>query len=195
MPKRIDEQPAATPAPATPTQLAAALAALGQYAGTNSAAEHAREAARLGGAGYYRALLVNALLGHAEGEAVRADGAGLAADQVRAAQRQALDAVGALDDPARLLGVLRWRALRVAGPLRESAQDASTGPVVLAAAHAAEGLQQLLAVCAAGQEPLNASPAALTTDLGAAREALTNALTNIDIMLRLVRQAEGLFAR
>ncbi len=189
MPKRMDERPADTSA--TVSQLAAALAALGQYEGTNSAAEHAQEAARLGGKGYYRSLLTNALLGHAEGEALHADGAGLAADHVRAAQRQALAAVGALDDPARLLGVLRWRALRVAGPLQESAQDAATGPVVLAAAHAAEGLQRLLAVCAAGQDPLHASPAALTADLRAAREALTN----IDIMLRLVQQAEELFAR
>jgi len=47
----------------------------------------------------------------------------------------------------------------------------------------------------ATQDPLNASPAALTTDLRVAREALTNALTNIDIMLRLVRQAEDFFAR
>jgi len=50
----------------TATQLAAALAALGHYEGTNSKAEHAREAARLGGEGYYRLLLAKALLGHAE---------------------------------------------------------------------------------------------------------------------------------
>ena len=193
MTKRMDKRPADVSA--TVAQLAAALAALGQYEGTNSDTEHAREAARLGGEGYYRALLVNALLGHAEGEALHVDGAGIPADQVRAAQRQALAALGALDDPAQLLGVLRWRALRIAGPLRESAQDPTTGPVVLAAAHTAEGLQQLLAVCEAGQNPSSASPAALTTDLQAARDALTHALTNIDIMLRLVRQAEDLFAR
>ena len=193
MTTRMDKGP--VDAPATVTQLAAALAALGQYAGTNSDTEHAREAARLGGEDYYRALLVNALLGHAEGAALHVDGAGIPADQVRAAQRQALAVLGAEDDSARLLGVLRWRALRVAGPLRESAQDATTGPVVLAAAHAAEGLQQLLGVCAAGQDPLNAAPTALTSDLRAAREALTHALTNIDIMLRRVQQAEDLVAR
>ncbi len=47
----------------TPTQFAAALAALGHYEGMNSDTEHAREAARLGGESYYRLLLVNALLG------------------------------------------------------------------------------------------------------------------------------------
>ncbi len=67
--------------------------------------------------------------------------------------------------------------------------------MVLAAAHAAEGLQQLLALCAAGQEPLSVSPEALLMDLQAARDALTDALANIDIMLRLVQRAEDLLAR
>jgi hypothetical protein len=151
MTKRINHRPDDTPA--TVTQLAAALAALSHYEGTNSATEHAWEAARLGGKSYYRLLLVNALLGHAEGEAVHADGTGVPADQVLAAHRQALAAVGALDDPAKLLGFLRWRTLRIAGPLRESAQDPTTGPVVLAAAHAAEGLQQLLAFVRRARSP------------------------------------------
>lgn len=68
-----------------------------------------------------------------------------------------------------------------------------TGPVVLAAAHAAEGLQQLLGVCASGQRLESADPVALTKELRTAREALTNAVANLDIMLRLVKQAEGLF--
>lgn len=181
--------------PATVIQVAAALAALGHYAGTNSAAEHAREAARLGGESYYRLLLINALLGHAEGEALAADGAGVPADQLLAAHRQALAVVGALDDPAKLLGFLRWRTLRIAGPLRESAQDPTTGPVVLSAAHAAEGLQQLLALCAAGQNPMSVSPETLVTHLQAARDALTDAVANIDIMRRLLQQADDLFSR
>jgi hypothetical protein len=50
------------------------------------------------------------------------------------------------------------------------AQSTGAGPVPLAAAHAAEGLQRLLAVLgAAGQEPERADPAALTADLVAAR--------------------------
>jgi hypothetical protein len=101
-------------------------------------------------------------LGHVEGEALLADGMGegmdAPADQVRAAHREALAAIGMRDDPAQLLGFLRWRAVRVAGPLREIAQDSTTGPLVLAAAHTAEGLQQLLGLCAAGQELQSASP-------------------------------------
>jgi hypothetical protein len=65
--------------------------------------------------------------------------------------------------------------------------------VPLAAAHAAEGLQRLLAVCAAGQQPERADPDALQGDLVAAREALGHAVANIDIMLRLLKQAEDLF--
>lgn len=193
MTTRSNQRPGDTPA--TVAQLAAALAALGQYDGANDDAEHAQEAARLGSERYYRLLLVNALLGHVEGEALAADGAGIPADQLLAGHRQALACVGALDDPAKLLGFLRWRALRIAGPLRESAQDPTTGPVVLAAAHAAEGLQRLLAVCAAGQDLQSIEPQALKMDLQAARDALTNAVTNIDIMRRLLQQANDLFSR
>jgi hypothetical protein len=183
-------------APATVMQLAAALAALGRYGGANSSAEHAAEAARVGGQAYYHAPLANALLGIVEVEAMLADGAGELSDtQTRAAHRQALAVAGAEDDPARLLGFLRWRVLRVGGPLREMAQNTGAGPVPLAAAHAADGLQRLLAVCAAGQEPERADPGALKADLVAARQALTHAVANIDIMLRLLKQAEDLFSR
>jgi hypothetical protein len=58
-------------APATAMQLAAALTALGRYSGGNSAAEHAAEAARVGGHDYYPALL-----GIVEVEAMLADCAG-----------------------------------------------------------------------------------------------------------------------
>ena len=56
-------------------------------------------------------------------------------------------------NPEKLAEFLRWQALRVRGPLRQIAQDPSTGPVPLAAAHAADGLQRLLGVIAAGQVP------------------------------------------
>ncbi len=46
-----------------------------------------------------------------------------------------------------------------------------------------------------GQNLDNASPTAMTTALSTAREALTNAVANIDIMLQLVAQAEDLFSR
>jgi len=192
MTKRINQQPDDTSA--TITQLAAAMAALGHYNGTNSDAEHAQEAARLGSEPYYRLLLVNALLGGVEVEAMIADSASVSEAHLRAAHQQALSAAGAADDPAKLLGFLRWRTLRIAGPLRDIAQDEATGPVPLAAAHAAEGLQRLLAVSAAGQEPASAAPQTLTTDLQTARDALTAAVTNIDIMLRLLQHAEDTFS-
>ncbi|MER6178559.1 DUF6245 family protein [Streptosporangium sp. NPDC001681] len=53
---------------------------------------------------------------------------------------------------ARLGGPGPYR-VRVADPLRLVAQDPSTGPIPLAAAHTAEGLQQLLGVIGAGQVP------------------------------------------
>jgi hypothetical protein len=195
MTKRGARQPDETPA--TLTQLAAALAALGHYEGTNSDAEHAEEAARVGDANFYRLLLVNALLCLVEGEAILADGMGAPADQVRAAHQHTLAVLGVSDDPVKLLDFLRWRALRVGGPLRESAQDPTTGPLVLAAAHAAEGLQQLLGLCAAGQkalqDPQTFSPEDLTRDLQAAGDALTAAVANLDIMASLLRDAEDLF--
>jgi len=193
MTQRINQQPDDTPA--TVTQVAAAMAALGHYQGANSDTEHVQEAARLGSESYYRLLLVNALLGCVEIEAMLADSAGVSEAHLRAAHQQALSSAGAADDPAKLLGFLRWRTLRIAGPLRDIAQDETTGPVPLAAAHAAEGLQRLLAVSAAGQEPARAVPQTLTTDLQSARDALTAAIANIDIMLRLLQHAEDTLSR
>ncbi len=179
--------------PATITQLAAAMEALGRYTGTNTELEHAKEAKRLGSKAYYRMMLANALLGLVEGEALVSDGAGVTETQMRSAHHQALTAAGAEDTPGKLMGFLRWRTLRIEGPLREIAQNVEAGPIPLAAAHAAVGLQHLLAVCEAGQDPMNASPTKLTEDLKIAREALTAAVVNMDIMLQLVKQAEDLF--
>jgi hypothetical protein len=192
MKKNTDDRP--DDPPSTIAQLAAAMVALGKYTGANSEAEHAAEIARHGSANYYRALLANSLLGIVETDALLCESLdGISADQMLAAHRQALASAGVADTPAKMLAFLRWRTLRIAGPLRESAQDVGTGPVVLAAAHAAEGLQQLLGVCASGQRLESADPAALTAELQTAREALTNAVANLDIMLRLVKQAEDLF--
>lgn len=63
--------------PATVIQLAAAMQALGLYNGQNTEAEHQAEAARMGGAAYYQMLLVNALLGAVETEAMHADSSGV----------------------------------------------------------------------------------------------------------------------
>ncbi|MDP4512064.1 DUF6245 family protein, partial [Nonomuraea turcica] len=76
----------------------------------------------------------------------RADGA---VDLAEAHDQQLVTA----DDPVKLTGFLQSQALRVSGSLRRIAQDASTGPIPLAAAHAADGLQRLLGVVAAGQVP------------------------------------------
>jgi hypothetical protein len=56
-------------------------------------------------------------------------------------------------------------------------------------------LQQLLALCAAGQNPMSVSPETLVTNLQAARDALTDAVANLDIMRRLLQQADDLFSR
>jgi hypothetical protein len=58
--------------PATAGQLAGALAALGLYSAANTAAEHAEESGRLGGARAYRVRLVNTLLGAVQIEAMMA---------------------------------------------------------------------------------------------------------------------------
>lgn len=179
----------------TVTQLASAMAALGAYSGENSEAEHKAEAERVGSEDYYRLLLVNALLGVAEIEAMLSDSVSVSHEHMQSAHRQARISAGAEEDIGKYLGLLRWQTLRVEGPLREMAQDTETGPIPLAAAHAAEGLQQLLGVCVQGRDLDNASSTAMTTDLKIAREALTNAITNIDILLQLVAHVEDLFPR
>ena len=182
--------------PATVTQLAAAMAALGAYEGGNTEADHAKEAKRLGGGNeYYRMRLANALLGIAETEAMHAETAGGSAEQLFAAHRQALESAGATRTNEILLQFLRWRTLRVAGPLRQIAQDQATGPIPLAAAHAAEALQQLLQIAAAGQslDPATIAPDGIKQDLSNARDSLTNAIANIDIMFGLITTAEKHF--
>ena len=178
--------------PSTVKQLVAAMIALGKYTGENSDAEHTAEAKRVGGMDAYRMLLANALLGMVETDAMFADGSGASNELMQAAHQQALKSAGAEGDPGKLLPFLRWRTLRVASPLREIAQNRDVGPLPLASAHAAEGLQLLLGVCAAGQNLMAADPAAMTADLKAAREALTNAVANIDIMVQLLERFEDL---
>lgn len=179
--------------PATIIQLAAAMAALGAYSGENTEAEHAKEAERLGGGmEYYRLRMANALLGIVETEAMHSETAGGAAEQLFHAHNQALESAGATRTKETLLGFLRWRTLRVAGPLRQLAQDTETGPIPLAAAHAAEGLQQLLGVSADGQgiDPGTMSPDVMKENLGSAKASLNNAIANIDILLGLIDEAE-----
>lgn len=170
--------------PVTIEQLAAAMAALDLYTGRNTSAEHAEEAERLGGRNVYRLRLANALLGGVQIEALLGDTRGITDEQRAAAHREQLLTAGVAEDPAKLLEFLRWQTLRVEGPLREIARNDQVGPIPLAAAHTAEGLQRLLGVCAAGQDLTNID--ALPGELDAAREALTTAITNIDILRNLV---------
>jgi len=166
------------------------LRALGLYSGANTPAEHAAEALRLGGQDVYRVRLANALLGAAQTEALLADAIPLSPDARAAAYEQQLSTAGGADDPAKRIAFLRWQTLRVSGPLREIAQNVGAGPVPLAAAHAADGLQKLLGVIAASQNPTPddadrlAGP--VTDELRAAREALSNAIGNVDILLELL---------
>jgi len=188
MKKRNDRKETAS----TVVQLVAAMQALGHYQGENTEAEHQAEAARLGGETHYHMMLVNALLGSVETEALLADSSGVKPDQMAAAHQQALRTAGVEDDPDKLMNFLRWRTLRVGGPLRQIAQNKEAGPIPLAAAHASEALQLMLGVCASGQDLAQADPIQMTVDLKAARESLRHSLANLDLMLGLVEQVENL---
>ncbi len=176
--------------PATVEQLAAAMTALGMYHGANTAVEHAAEAARLGGADAYRVRLANALLGAAQTEAMLADSVPLSREARFAAWEQQLGAAGAADDPAKRIGFIQWQVLRAAGPLRLIAQNRGAGPIPLAAAHAAEGLQVLVGVIAASQTALAAGDvgtlAAQAPKLREAHEAMQAAIGNTDVLLDML---------
>jgi len=178
--------------PSTVIQIATAMQALGLYNGQNTEAEHRAEADRLGDDTYYHMLLVNALLGGVESEALLADSSGVQFDQMMAAHQQALTTSGAEDTPEKLMNFLRWRTLRVGGPLRQISQNREAGPVPLAAAHAAEALQRMLSVTASGQNLAQFDPHQMTADLKAARDSLVSSLANLDIMLDLINQVEDL---
>lgn len=111
-------------------------------------------------------------------------------DDRLAAYEQQLAIAGVADSPAKRIRFLRWQKLRVAGPLREMAQHVETGSIPRAAAHAAEGLQQLLSVIADSQKVTPADVDRLTgpvtDELHAARESLVNAISNLDILLNLL---------
>ncbi|MFE4263461.1 DUF6245 family protein [Streptomyces sp. NPDC056883] len=177
--------------PATVEQIAAALTALGAYAGDNTPAEHKDEAARLGGPDVYRALLANSLLGVVQGQAILAEGVSLDHEQQLAVWEEQLRVAGAgVDHPAQRAEFLRWEALRIGTPLRLMAQHPETGPVPVAAAHAATALQALLGVIGASQAAVATGEvetlAAQAGQLREAREALENAIANTDILLDML---------
>jgi Family of unknown function (DUF6245) len=88
------------------------------------------------------------------------------------------------------LELIRWQVLR-STPLRQMAQNRQVGPIPLAAAHAAEALQLLLGVIAASQDTVATGDvttlAAQTSHLRTAREAMSNALANTDLLLDMLR--------
>ena len=175
---------------ATVEQLAGAMAVLGFYAGSNDPAEHEAEARRLGGPDTYRMRLVNALLGAVQTEALLVETIEVEGEQRVAAYRQQLATAGVEEDADKLMEFLPWQVLRATTPLREIAQRPEAGPIPLAAAHAAEGLQWLLAVVAGGQQPTAATVDALVGTLEAARASLLNAIANVDILRRMLALAD-----
>jgi hypothetical protein len=92
-------------------------------------------------------------------------------------------AAGVIDDPVTLMESLRWLTLRVGGPLGKMTPRDQTGAMPLAAAYAVEGLQRLLGVCAAGQDFTETTATSVPpTEMTAARQALSAAIANIDIL-------------
>lgn len=178
--------------PATVEQVAAAMDALGFYVGSNDPGEHAAEALRLGGPGAYRMRLVNALLGAVQTEAILAETIEVDGEGRAAAYRQQLVTAGVEEDPDKLMEFLRWQVLRATTPLREIARRPEAGPIPLAAAHAAEGLQGLLAVVAGGQQPTAGDVDALVANLEAARSSLLDAVASVDVLRRMLALADAL---
>ncbi|MER5326969.1 DUF6245 family protein [Streptosporangium roseum] len=130
--------------------------------------------------------LANALLGAVQVEAMIVESAAAGPEDLEAAHHQQLATAGVVDDVEKLAGFLRWQALRVAGPLKLVAQDVSTGPIPLAAAHAAEGLQKLLGVIGAGQVPDVETVKEHVAEMRAPRECLVTAIGNVDILLDML---------
>ena len=175
------------------------MLALGVWDGENTRVQHDDEARRLGGAQAYRLSLCNALLGTVQAQAVRADAIGaVSVEQREAAWREQLRCAGVRDsDPEALIGFLRWQALRLSTPLREIAAREQTGPIALAAAHTVDGLQGLLEVIGAGQSIATAD-VALPAKLRAARESLTGAIADVNVLLEMlddVDREHGAFTR
>lgn len=178
--------------PATVEQVAAAMDALGFYVGTNNPGEQAAEALRLGGTDAYRMRLVNSLLGAVQTVALLAETIDVDSERRAAAYRQQLVTAGVEEEPDKLMEFLRWQVLRATTPLREIAQRPEAGPIPLAAAHAAQGLQWLLAVVAGGQQPTAANVDDLAANLEAARASLLDAVANVDVLRRMLALADEL---
>jgi len=162
------------------------MVALGLWTGTASDEELAAEVTRFSSESLYAARLANALVGAAQNQVLLAEQAatdeGATPEQIDAARHEAYPA-DAFERGSALAAFLRWQALRLGLVLRQVNQD-DVGPVWLAAAHAADGLQLMLNVCGVARMD---DPAyeTLPEDLTAAMEALANARTNIEVLITL----------
>jgi hypothetical protein len=171
--------------------LVAALKALGSYSGSGEPNELAAETERLG-EDRHRLLLANSLLGAAQMEAILAEpladgeGAHHAALDAQMTTAGVLEPGSDVPPVEKLGGFLQWQAARVSLPLRLAAQDPSTGPVPLAAAHAAEGLVRMLGIIAAGQGPSVEAVEASMEELAQARECLLTAVANLDVFAEMI---------
>ncbi|ASU78982.1 hypothetical protein CDG81_12575 [Actinopolyspora erythraea] len=181
-----------TDQPAAVDRLATALQALGHYRGTNTSDEHAAAAERLGGEAVYRAYLANALLGAAQLEALLNESVEFDAEQRTAIYLQQQQTAGVTGDQTSMLEFLRWQLLRIASPLRENARTEQSGPVPVAAAQTAEGLDRLLAVSAASHTLTDqADIDSVAEQLDTAHQALSSAVENIDRLRALTERARS----
>ena len=162
------------------------MVALGLWTGTASDEELAVEVTRFGGESLYAARLANALQGAAQHQVLLAEQAatdgGATPEQIDAARHQASPG-DAFENGSALAAVLRWQVLRLGLVLRQVNRD-DVGPVWLAAAHAADGLQHLLNVCGIAS-PDDPQGETLPEDLTDAMEALANARANVEILTTL----------
>jgi hypothetical protein len=130
-------------------RLVDAIVTLGALAaGTRD--EHRPKTRRVRSPEVYRLSPCNALLGAVQAQMVIADGTGSVSAGAREAAREQLRALGAEGDPEKLMGFLRWQALRLSVPLQRIAAREQAGPVPVTAAHAIEAVKVLLEVVGTG---------------------------------------------
>lgn len=163
-----------------PSEISAALAALGVYAQAPSDQELTEQAIAAGGENVLAAMLANALYGAAIGCGMIAEGQMLEQPTDRArrlslARAQALKASGA-EGPG-FVGAMHWQAAHIAGPLR-ALTDRDEMPLgqALAAVSWAQVLL-LKAMCLA--EPAGSTAAEVTDALADARSELATATEHL----------------
>jgi hypothetical protein len=160
------------------------------YDGSNTAFEHAAEAARLGGAEAYRVRLVNALLGAVQTQAMLADAVELDEEARNAAWREQLLSAGAFDDPVVRVGFVRWQVLRAGDAV--AADRAACGDRTdsggrrarrRGAARTAGGDRRQLP----GRRRQRRGDPCRAGRVAAARDSLQTAIDNTDILLDMLK--------